>query len=107
MIRHIVLVKAQVDAVAQLELAFQRIGRVVDRLAGALSVAYGPSNSPEQLERGYTHGLVIDFADARALHRYAVDEEHVAAGALIGQSAVGGQDGLLVVDLEMAADSQV
>lgn len=105
MIRHIVLVKAQGDAAgAQLELAFRRIGRVVDRLTGALSIAYGPSNSPEQLERGYTHGLVIDFTDAQALHRYAVDEDHVAAGALIGQAAVGGQDGLLVVDLEIPAD---
>jgi hypothetical protein len=105
MIRHIVLVKAQADAVAQLELAFQQIGEVVDRLPGALSVAYGPSNSPEQLERGYTHGLVIDFTDAQALHDYAVDAGHVAAGALIGQAAVGGQDGVLVVDLEVADGS--
>jgi hypothetical protein len=102
MIRHIVLVKTQgTAAAAQLELAFQQIGQVVDRLPGALSVAYGPSNSPEQLERGYTHGLVIDFTDSQALHDYAVDAGHVAAGALIGQAA-GGQDGLLVVDLEVA-----
>jgi hypothetical protein len=101
MIRHIVLVKVQGDsAVAQLQEAFQQIGRVADRLAGALAFAYGPSNSPEQLERGYTHGLVVDFTDAQALHDYSVDAEHVAAGGLITEAAVGGPDGLLVMDLD-------
>lgn len=104
MIRHIVLVKMDADgAIAQLESAFQQIGRVVDRLPGGLSFACGPSHSPEQLERGYTHGLVLDFTDWQALHDYAVDAEHVAAGALITQVALGGQDGLLVVDLEVAS----
>ncbi len=88
---------------AQVEAAFQQVGRVVDRLPGALSFACGPSNSPENLERGYTHGLVIDFVDLPALHDYAVDAEHVAAGALLMQAAVGGQDGLLVVDLDLMA----
>lgn len=67
-----------------------------------LSFASGPSYSPEQLERGYTHGLVVDFADLPALHGYAVDAEHVAAGGLITEAAVGGRDGLLVVDLDIA-----
>jgi hypothetical protein len=102
MIRHIVLVKAQEDAVGQLEQAFQQIGRLVNRLDGALSYAYGPSDSPEHIERGYTHGLVIDFADLGALHNYSVDAEHVAAGAVIAGSAVGGPNGLLVMDLDTA-----
>ena len=105
MIRHIVLVKAEGEAASdKLDRAFRQIGRVVDRLAGAVAFGYGPSNSPEQLERGYTHGLVIDFIDAQALHAYAIDAEHTAAGAMITEAAVGGADGLLVVDLELAAD---
>ena len=102
MIRHVVLVKVEGDAaIAALESALAHLSQVVDRLPGALSFACGPSNSPEQLERGYTYGLVIDFSDAQALHDYAVDAEHVAAGALITSLAAGGQDGLLVVDLEL------
>lgn len=102
MIRHILLVKAQGGSAAgRLESAFQQIGLVADRLPGVLSFAHGLSNSPEQLERGYTHGLVIDFTDAHALHRYAVDPQHIAAGALITEAAIGGRDGLLVVDLEV------
>lgn len=102
MIRHILLVPLAGDAVAtQLQDAFARIGQVAARLPGVLSCSYGPSNSPEQMERGYTHGLVIDFADAAALHGYAIDPQHRAAGALIAGAATGGVDGLLVVDLQI------
>jgi hypothetical protein len=102
MIRHVLLVKADgAEASAQLDRAFAQIARVGDRLPGVLSCAYGPSNSPEQIERGYTHGLVVDFVDAQALREYANDAEHVAAGAWIRGAAVGGRDGLLVVDLEV------
>src|ERR1700712_3869648 len=98
MIRHILLVKIQGDAAAaQLDRAFQDIGTVAARLPGVLSFAHGPSNSPEGMERGYTHGLVVDFADAEALQAYADDPDHVAAGGVIAQAAVGGTDGLLVV----------
>lgn len=101
MIRHILLVSlVNDDDAAQLQDAFSQIGRVAARLPGVLSCSYGPSNSPEQLERGDTHGLVIDFADATALRGYAIDPEHVAAGGQIA-GAAGGVDGLLVVDLEM------
>jgi hypothetical protein len=106
MIRHIVLVKIDGDAAAaQLESAFQQIARVVERLPGAAAMTCGPSRSPEQLERGYTHGLTIDFDDRQALHAYAVDPGHVAAGALIVGAAAGGQDGLLVVDLDLGVQS--
>ena len=103
MIRHILLVSLADEpaAAARLQDAFERIGRVAGRLPGVLSCSYGPSKSPEQLERGYTHGLVIDFADASALRGYAVDPEHVAAGGQIAGAATGGVDGLLVVDLQI------
>ena len=103
MIRHIVLVSLadEPTAAARLLDAFAQIRRIADRLPGVRSCSYGPSNSPEQLERGYTHGLVLDFVDAAALHEYAVDPEHVEAGGQIAGAANGGVDGLLVVDLEI------
>ncbi|MEO5834760.1 MAG: Dabb family protein [Nakamurella sp.] len=103
MIRHILLVRCDPgptsddDLIAQ----FAVIAGLRPRLPGLLAVTFGPSHSPEDLERGYTHGLVADFADRAALSRYAADATHRAAGARITELAAGGVDGLLVVDLEL------
>lgn len=101
MIRHILLVKARPDATDDLLTAFGAIAALVGRLPGLLAVSSGPSRSPEDLERGYTHGLVADFADRDALLRYADDPDHRAAGAVITGAAADGREGLLVVDLVM------
>jgi hypothetical protein len=103
MIRHVLLVRARPGAADGLLAAFARIAELRGRLPGLLDVSYGSSRSPEDLERGYTHGLVADFADRDALRDYADDAAHRAAGAHIVAAAVGGQDGLLVVDLEVPA----
>ena len=102
MIRHILLVRARPDSTAQLLSAFEHIAGLRDRLPGLLDVTSGASKSPEQLERGYTHGLVADFADWESLRSYADHAEHRAAAAQIIEVATGGNDGLLVVDLELA-----
>ncbi len=101
MIRHILLVRARPDATDDLLTAFGSIAGLPGRVPGVLAVSFGPSRSPEDLERGYTHGLVVDVDDADALNRYAHDPEHRAAGAAITAAAVGGRDGLLVVDLQL------
>lgn len=101
MIRHILLVRARPDATDDLLTAFADIAALQGRLTGLLAVSSGPSRSPEDLERGYTHGLVADFADHDALRRYADDPDHRLAGAAITTAATDGRDGLLVVDLEL------
>lgn len=99
MIRHILLVRAPDDSDAEIATLFSGIAAL--RLPGLLAVSSGPSRSPEDLERGYTHGLVADFADWDALRGYAEDPEHRAIGSRLTMVAEGGIDGLLVVDLEL------
>ncbi|MBE0414789.1 Dabb family protein [Yoonia sp.] len=100
MIRHIVLTKFKPetpeDKIAQL---YQGLSAVIDKLPGAHGFTGGRSESPEQIERGYMHGFVIDFDDWAVLQAYADNEDHKALGAQLVANAVGGIDGILVLDL--------
>ena len=100
MIHHIVLVRLRPD-VGEAEIAsvFAEIHALQGDLPGLRSVASGRSESPEQIERGYMHGLVLQFDDWAALARYQDDPRHRAAGAKLVAAAEGGRDGLLVFDL--------
>ena len=102
MIRHIVLTKFKAsvseDVVADI---YQQLGKLVEQLDGASGFTGGRSNSPEQIERGYMHGFVIDFDSWNALQQYADNPEHKRLGAQLVENAIGGIDGLLVVDLDV------
>ena len=102
MIRHIVLTKfkpeTSEDTIAGI---YAGLSSVTERLEGAHNFTGGRSKSPEQIERGYMHGFVVDFDDWDALQRYADDEEHKAYGGQLVENAVGGIDGILVLDLDV------
>ncbi len=102
MIRHIVLTKFRPDVteetVAQI---YNGLAKVAEALPGAKGFTGGRSQSPEQIERGYMHGFVIDFDDWDALATYQDNEDHKACGAQLVANAVGGIDGILVLDLEV------
>ena len=103
MIRHIVLTKFTPDTseetIAEIYAGLSDLSR---RLDGASGFTGGRSESPEQIERGYMHGFVIDFDDWDALRNYADNPEHQALGGRLVENAVGGIDGILVLDLPVA-----
>ena len=104
MIRHIVLARfkpqASEDAIARI---FSGLAKVVARHPDAGNFLAGRSASPEQMERGYRHGFTIDFKDWAALDAYANDVEHRALGARLVALAQDGQDGLIVLDIDVPA----
>ncbi|MEM9392614.1 MAG: Dabb family protein [Pseudomonadota bacterium] len=101
MIRHIVLTKfspgTPEERIAEI---YSGLASVAERLSGASGFVGGKSESPEKIERGYLHGFTIDFDDWDALARYAEDPEHQGYGAQLIENAVGGVDGILVLDIE-------
>lgn len=101
MIRHIVLVKTRPDS-PERDIAdiFEGLCALTDTLPGARGFTGGRSTSPERLERGYAHGFTIDFESWEALAAYAEHPEHRALGARLVQTALGGIDGLIVLDIE-------
>lgn len=100
MIRHIVLIRFQPSVTqARIDDLFAELHRIEGKIPGLLSIASGKSESPEQIERGYMHGFVADFADWAALQAYQEHPDHKRLGAGLVAAAEGGIDGILVFDL--------
>lgn len=103
MIRHIVLIRfrAEVSEAAIADI-FADLHAIKAKLPGLLAITSGRSESPEQIERGYLHGFVADFADWAALAAYQDHPDHKRVGSSLVANAVGGIDGILVFDLAVA-----
>jgi len=102
MIRHIVLTKFKTETPeGKIAEIYSGLSAVAEKLAGAQNFTGGRSQSPEQIERGYMHGFVIDFDSWGALKTYADNPEHRALGAQLVANAIGGIDGILVLDLDV------
>ena len=102
MIRHIVLTKFKSDTPEEtIAEIYAGLAARVDALPGAQNFTGGRSESPEQIERGYMHGFVVDFDDWDALKAYADDPAHQTLGGQLVAHAIGGIDGILVVDFKV------
>lgn len=100
MIRHIVLIKFQPSITSeQIHTLFLELEDIKNHVTGILSIVAGKSESPEQIERGYMHGFVVDFVDWQALDHYQNHPVHKAFGAKLVAASQGGIDGILVFDL--------
>jgi hypothetical protein len=102
MIRHIVLTRFKPDVSEEtIKSIYDGLAAVIETLEGAANFTGGRSQSPEQIERGYMHGFVIDFDSWDALQTYTDNEDHKALGSQLVANAVGGLDGILVLDLDV------
>jgi hypothetical protein len=77
----------------------EAVRTALDGVPGLLEASHGPSVSTEGLERGYTYGFCLRFADADALAGYLPHPAHRPLSDLIGTHA----DALLVFDLSTGA----
>ena len=101
MIRHIVLTKFKPETPEEtITGIYAGLSALTEKLPGAGNFVGGRSESPEQIERGYMHGFVIDFDSWDALQTYADNDEHKILGGQIVENAVGGIDGVLVLDID-------
>ena len=100
MIRHIVLTRFKPDTSKEkIAEIYSGLAAVTEAMPGAIGFGGGRSESPEEIERGYMHGFSVDFADWAALQAYTDDPAHKALGAQLVDHAVGGIDGILVLDI--------
>ncbi|WP_306144721.1 Dabb family protein [Roseibium sp. MMSF_3412] len=104
MIRHIVLIRFKPEVGEDIIRGFfQELREIREQVSGILDITSGRSESPEQIERGYMHGFVVDFEDWDALERYQTHPDHKALGGKLVANAIGGLDGILVLDIPTAA----
>ena len=83
MIRHILLIKfidnADTSAIEKIRDLFEAMPA---KVTGVLSVEWGLNDSPENLNKGYTHSVLMTFADEAARQDYLPHPEHEALKSL-------------------------
>ncbi len=100
-IKHVVLLKFKSDVSRE---TFD--GLVADfhnikaQLPGMLDFSIGPNVSKEGVDKGFTHGFVMTFANDEALQTYLPHPDHVAVKEKIIASLDGGIDGAMIMDWE-------
>jgi hypothetical protein len=101
MIHHLVLLKLKKGTTAQrVAEVFAELAGLQGKIPGLLSFAGGPYSSPEGLHRGFTHGFVMTFRDARARDAYLPHPEHETVKESILPLLEGGLDGVVAFDFE-------
>jgi hypothetical protein len=97
-VKHIALLKFK-DGTAQdqTDNVFGNILDITETIPGIEDYVSGPNSSPEGLSQGYTHALVMTFADGAARDAYLSHPEHERVKALFEPII----DSLLVFDFEV------
>ena len=85
MIRHILLIafkdnveQSQIDEIRAL------FELMPEKVEGVASVEWGVNNSPEQKNQGYTHSVLMTFANEAGRERYLPHPEHNALKKVFG-----------------------
>ena len=99
-VKHIVLIKVRPGVEEnEVQRAVDGIAALQGQIPGLLSFSGGPNTSPEARTLGFTHGFVMDFADAAARDAYLPDPRHRAAAAAL-RDIREPENGVLVFDYD-------
>jgi hypothetical protein len=85
-VKHIVVFKYKASATSgqinEVTKAFKALKR---KIPGIVSFEYGVNNSPENLNKGFTHVYLVTFENAGARDAYLPHPEHKKFGELLGE----------------------
>lgn len=97
-IKHVALVKFK-DGTSEEQIGniFDQVLDITETIPGIEDYVSGPNSSPEKLNQGYTHALIMTFADAAARDAYLTHPEHERLITMIKPDV----ESLLVVDFEV------
>ena len=84
-LRHVVIFKFREDAtqadIHKVEEAFAALPAKIDAISG---FEWGTNNSPEGLNKGFTHCFLLTFDSEEARAEYLPHPDHKAFGGMIG-----------------------
>lgn len=99
MIVHMVLLRIRRNVLTKdVERVFTEIGGLQQKIPGITGYSWGAYASPEGLNRGFTHGFCMTFADARARDAYLPHPEHEKVKAKVLGVLEGGLEGVIAFD---------
>ncbi len=79
MIRHILLIRFNLDASAQaIDAVKEAFQAIPSKIEGVVSVEWGENDSPENKNKGFTHCVFMTFADEESRSLYLPHPEHRA-----------------------------
>ena len=85
MLRHVVAFKfkasASPEGIKKVEEAFRDLKKKIPQIA---HLEWGINNSPENLNKGFTHGFILSFKSEEDRSAYLPHPDHKAFGALLG-----------------------
>ena len=78
-IRHVVCFKFNESAKkSEIERVEKEFAALKDKIPGILSLEWGKNNSPENLNKDFTHCFIVSFKDEEARKIYLPHPEHMA-----------------------------
>lgn len=99
-VKHVVVFKYKASATtAQIEEVTNAFKALRKTIPGIRAFEYGVNNSPENLNKGFTHVYLLTFLDAAARDAYLPHPEHKKFGELLGRLNVLEEP--FVVDFEV------
>jgi len=99
-VKHVVVFKYKPSATpGQIEEVTTAFKALKGKIPGVVSFEYGINNSPENLNKGFTHVYLLTFTDAAARDAYLPHAEHKKFGELLGK--LGVLEEPFVVDFEV------
>lgn len=97
-VKHIALIKFNDGTTQeQIDQVFSDLLDISESIPGIEDYVSGPNNSPEGLAQGYSHAMIMTFADAAARDAYLTHADHQAFMA----KATPHVAGVAVVDFEV------
>jgi hypothetical protein len=98
-VRHIVVFKYKTSATAdQINEVTSAFKDLKNKIPGIVSIEYGVNNSPEKLNKGFTHIYLLTFENVAARDAYLPHPDHKKFGELLGKLNV--VEEVFVVDFE-------
>jgi len=83
-IKHVALIKFKEGTTEdQIQKAFEELMDLSESVPDVEDYVAGPNNSPEGLNKGYTHGFVMTFTDAAARDAYLTHPDHERVKAAV------------------------
>ena len=101
MIQHIVMLNLADDG--DLPSVMEGLGTLVGQIDGFMGFDHGPNIDVEGKSPDFPYGFVCQFRDRAALDEYAADPRHQAYGQRLVAMCRGGAEGIMVIDLQVAA----
>ena len=98
-VKHAVLLRFKSEVTSQqAQQLLAEVGGLKDKIPGIVDFSGGAYSSPEGMNKGFTHGFVMTFADEASRDAYLPHPEHEVVKDKILAALDGGLDGVVAVD---------